>query len=215
MDQTASLLATASHALLLDCRDWSTEQIPWEPSSTGVELMVVDTRASHSLIDGGYGSRREDCERAAKALEVRLLRDVRDHPGALASLADQRLRRRARHVLTEIVRVGEAVDAIRASDHETLGRIFCDSHASLRDDFEVSCDELNVVVDTAVSNGALGARMTGGGFGGSAILLVPRDDVVRTEEAVAGSFATRGWPAPGFLRAVPSVGAHLLDVEEL
>lgn len=211
MDQTVSLLARRSHALLLDCRDWSTTQVPWSPSAAGVELLVVDTRSSHSLVDGGYGSRREDCERAAEMLGVKLLRDVEDQRAALAALADDRLHRRTRHVFTEIARVREAIDAIAADDFDGLGRIFRESHASLRDDFEVSCDELDVVVDAAVAAGALGARMTGGGFGGSAIVLAPVDAVEPVEGAVADAFARGGWPAPGFLRAVPSAGARVVD----
>jgi galactokinase len=210
MDQTVSLLARRSHALLLDCGDWSATLVPWNPSAAGIELVVVDTRSAHALVDGGYGSRREDCERAAELLGVKLLRDVEDQASALASLADERLRRRARHVFTEIARVRDSIDANRAADFEALGQVFGDSHASLRDDFEVSCDELDLVVDVAVGAGALGARMTGGGFGGSAIMLVRADDVERVERAVADAFAQRGWPAPGFLRAVASAGARVV-----
>jgi galactokinase len=113
-------------------------------------------------------------------------------------------------VFTEIARVRDSIDANRAADFEALGQVFGDSHASLRDDFEVSCDELDLVVDVAVGAGALGARMTGGGFGGSAIMLVRAGDVERVERAVADAFAQRGWPAPGFLRAVASAGARVV-----
>ena len=204
MDQTISLFARTAHALLLDCRDWSTEQVPWDPEADGVELVVVDTRASHALVDGGYEARRDDCQAAAAQLGVRLLRDVDDPDRALAELDDDRVHRRARHVFTEIARVGEAVQQVRDHDLSGLGRTFTASHVSLRDDFEVSCVELDAVVDTALARGALGARMTGGGFGGSAIALVPAECVADVETAVAAAFDAGGWPAPRFLVATPS-----------
>jgi galactokinase len=210
MDQTISLFARAESALLLDCRDWSTTQVGWDPASADLTLMVVDTRASHSLTDGGYESRRRDCETAAKALGVDLLRDVDDADAALAKLDDERLRRRVRHVLSEIERVRQAVRQLEAGDFEGLGESFTASHVSLRDDYEVSAPELDAVVDTALEHGALGARMTGGGFGGSAIALVPTGSVEDVERAIAEVFAKRGWDAPGFLTATPSPGARRL-----
>jgi galactokinase len=210
MDQTVSLLATAEHALLIDCRDWSTEQVPWDPAAAGLDLLVVDTRASHSLTDGGYEARRKDCEAAAAALGVASLREVEDRERALstlASLKDDRVRRRARHVFTEMARVEAAVDALGRGDFTELGRSFYGSHESLRDDFEVSAPELDVVVETARAHGALGARMTGGGFGGSAIALVPADAADKVSEAVAAAFDDRGWASPGFLHAPPGGGA--------
>ncbi|HSE69173.1 MAG TPA: galactokinase [Nocardioidaceae bacterium] len=208
LDQTISLFGQADHALLLDCRDWTTVQVPWHPAAHDLELLVVDTRASHSLTDGGYGSRRADCEEAAKQLGVGSLREVTDPEQALARLTDERVRRRARHVLTEMARVETAVAQLRADDYPGLGRSFDASHDSLRDDFEVTCPELDAVVDTCRAQGALGVRMTGGGFGGSAIALVPRAKVESTREAVAAVFAEQGWPAPGFLFGRPADGAH-------
>ena len=211
MDQTIALFGQQEAALLLDCRDWSTRQVPWDPAAAGLTLMVVDTRASHSLSDGGYASRRADCEAAAARLGVDLLRDVpdQDQDAALAVL-DDRVRPRVRHVFGEIARVREAVDLLEAGDVEGLGATFLASHASLRDDYEVSCAELDVVVDTAMSHGALGARMTGGGFGGSAIALVPSADVDAVATAVAAAYDERGWRAPGLLTALPSAGARRL-----
>ena len=213
LDQTIALFGQAEAALLLDCRDWSTRQVPWDPASADLALLVVDTRASHSLSDGGYASRRADCERAAAELGVELLRDVpaADQAGALAGLADEQVRRRVRHVFTEIDRVTEAVAQLEAGDFEALGRTFLASHASLRDDYEVSCEELDVSVDTAVGAGALGARMSGGGFGGSAIALVPTDRVQGVREAVQAAFDDRGLASPGFLTALPSPGARRLS----
>ena len=139
LDQTVALFGEAESALLLDCRDWSTRQVRWDPAAADLTLLVVDTRASHTLSDGGYGSRRADCERAADELGVALLRDVDDQAAALASL-DDRVRPRVRHVFTEIDRVRESVAQLEAGDFEALGRTFLASHASLRDDYEVSCD---------------------------------------------------------------------------
>jgi galactokinase len=208
MDQTIALFARTAHALLLDCRDWSTQQVPWDPEADGVELVVVDTRASHALVDGGYEARRDDCQAAADRLGVRLLRDVDDPERALTALDDARVRRRARHVFTEIARVGDAVQQVRDRDLTGLGRTFTASHVSLRDDFEVSCAELDTVVDTALAHGALGARMTGGGFGGSAIALVPHARVAAVEDAVDTAFRDAAWRPPGFLVASPSGGAR-------
>jgi galactokinase len=213
MDQTIALLGRAESALLLDCRDGSTEQVPWNPAAHGLELLVVDTRAEHSLNDGGYAARRSDCEEAARRLGVGSLREVENTDEALDQLADgepdgERLHRRVRHVFTEMARIRHVVQLLRSEDYGSLGEAFTASHASLRDDYEVSAPELDAVVDTALASGAVGARMTGGGFGGSAIALVPADSVDEVSEAVATRFADSGWPAPGFLLARPSAGAR-------
>jgi galactokinase len=210
MDQTIALFGQAENALLLDCRDWSTRQVGWDPAGSGLALLVVDTRASHSLSDGGYGSRRRDCEEAARILGVELLGDVEDTAAALEALDDERIRRRVRHVFTEIQRVRDAVRQLEADDFAGLGESFTASHVSLRDDYEVSVKELDVVVDTALEQGALGARMTGGGFGGSAIALVRADEVEAVSRAVAAAFDRNGWQPPGFLAATPSAGARRL-----
>jgi galactokinase len=208
MDQTIALFGQAESALLLDCRDWSTRQVPWDPASAGLTLLVVDTKASHSLSDGGYEARRRDCEAAADRLGVELLRDVDDQDAALSSLDDERIRRRVRHVFTEIDRVRQAVEELEAGDFAALGATMTASHTSLRDDYEVSCAELDVVVDTALDRGALGARMTGGGFGGSAIALVGTDAVEEVGRAVEAAYAAKGWRPPAFLTALPAPGAR-------
>jgi galactokinase len=208
MDQTVSLLAEAEHALLIDCQDWSTSQVPWDPAAEDLELLVVDTRAQHSLSDGGYQSRRRDCERAAQLLGVSSLREVDDAAAALAELDDDRLRRRTRHVLSEMVRVDLAVAQLERRDFTGLGETFDASHESLRHDFEVSCAELDVVVESARRTGALGARMTGGGFGGSAIALIPRSSADEVTRAVTEAFRDHGWGKPGFLLGRPSHGAR-------
>ena len=206
LDQTVSLLGEEGRALLIDFADHTTRPVPWRPEAAGLSLLVIDTRAAHAHSEGGYGQRRADCEEAARTLGVRSLRDA--SPEAVEGLADDRLRRRARHVVTEIARVEGTVEALAAGDWKQVGELFDESHASMRDDFEISCEELDAVVDTARTHGALGARMTGGGFGGSAIALVPADRADATADEIAAVFAARGWGAPGVLPAPASASAH-------
>jgi galactokinase len=198
MDQAASLRATRDHAILLDCRSGAVEQVPVELGARELALLVIDTRAEHALVDGQYAARRSACEDAAAALGVRTLRDVDPDAleDALRRLPDDVSRARVRHVVTEIQRVRECVDALQRKDFEEVGRLFVASHASLRDDYEVSCRELDLVVETALTCGALGARMTGGGFGGSAIALVPADQAEAVAHQVVDTFAASGLTAP-------------------
>ncbi len=206
LDQTAALLGEEGQSLLIDFRDHTTRTVSWQPGDAGLELLVVDTRAVHSHADGGYGSRRDECEAAARELGLPSLREATADD--LGRLGDERLRRRARHVVTEVQRVTDTVAALGADDWSRVGELFTASHASMRDDFEISCAELDVVVDTALAHGALGARMTGGGFGGSVIALVPADLAGEVVDRVADAFAERGWVAPGVLPAPASVGAR-------
>jgi galactokinase len=211
MDQAVALLATAEHALLLDSRDGSTEQIPLPLNRSGLSLVVIDTRAPHRLVDGQYGSRRAACADAAAALGVASLREVADaaDPGAaLAGLTDDVLRRRARHVVTEIGRVRSVADLLRTGEVAEIGALLDASHASLRDDYEVSSPELDVAVEAARSAGARGARMTGGGFGGSAVALTPSVLVDEVAATVLDAFRDSGFDDPAFLVAVPSSAAH-------
>ncbi|WP_053717239.1 galactokinase [Saccharothrix sp. NRRL B-16348] len=208
LDQTASLCCTEAHVLFLDVRSFEAEQVPFDAAEHGLEVLVVDTRASHSHTDGGYGARRAGCEKAASILGVPALRgvDVSGLDGALARLPEE-LRPLVRHVVTENERVLAAVELLRTGRLAELGPLLDASHASLRDDYKVSAPELDVAVDAAKEAGALGARMTGGGFGGSAIALVPverHDEVVRR---VLAAFAGRGWTTPRTFTAVPSAGA--------
>jgi len=199
------LRCLAGHALLLDTRDGSTRQVPLDLGPHGLALLVIDTRAEHQLVDGQYAARRAMCEAAARELRVTTLREVDDLEGALARLASMPeatvVARRVRHVVTEIARVQQVADLLARDEVEGLGAVLSTAHASLRDDYEVSCPELDVAVDTAVGAGALGGRMVGGGFGGSAIALVRLADVAAVAAAVAGEFAERGWHAPAFLIA--------------
>ena len=177
-------------------------------SLAGHSLLVTDTRVSHALVDGGYGQRRADCEAAVAALGVPSLRHA--DLDAVASLADERVRRRATHIVTEIERVRRCVEALAAGDLDTIGTQFAASHASMRDDFEISCPELDVAVAVAVEAGAVAARMTGGGFGGSSVAVVPDERIDAVMRAIDAAFAVEGFQAPGHLRAVPSAGASLI-----
>jgi galactokinase len=210
MDQSVALLGRAGHALLLDFADGSARQVPWRPEDEGLALVVVDTRVSHSLVDGGYASRRADCETAARSLGVRTLREAQGRPEVLEDLTDARVRRRARHVLTEMDRVDAAVAALERGEHAALGPLLDASHDSLRDDFEVSCEELDLAVETCREQGALGARMTGAGFGGSVIALLPEDAVEEATGAVSAAFEERGWARPDFFPAPACDGARRL-----
>jgi galactokinase len=208
MDQSASLLSRAGQALLLDCRTGVTADVPLDPAGAGLALLIVDTGARHALGDGRYAQRRRECERAAVLLGVTSLRDVTS-PAETGRLADPVLRRRARHVVTENERVKQAVGLLTSGDLAGVGALLYASHASLAGDFEVSWPEADVAVDAAMAAGALGARMMGGGFGGSALALV-RAGQRAVSAAIMAEFARRGWPPPAFFPAVPSAGAFRL-----
>lgn len=202
MDQSASLLADAGRALVLNTLDGSTELVPFDLSDRGLCLLVIDTRAKHALVDGQYAARRAACERVAAREGVDLLGRIADPHALLERLDDPVELKRVRHVVTEIERVDAFVALLRAGDYDRIGPLMDASHASLRDDYEVSCPELDTAVDTARAAGALGARMTGGGFGGSAIALVPAGLVGRVERAVEEAYAEHGWGPPRFIPAV-------------
>lgn len=207
MDQSASLLCREGHVLFLDTRTLDVEQVPLDLADAGLELLVVDTRAPHRLADGEYASRRRDCERGAAALGVPFLRDVslKDLAAALSRIDDDITRRRVRHVVTEDARVLEVVGLLRDGRVREIGPLLTASHTSLRDDFEVTVPELDTAVDAALEAGALGARMTGGGFGGCVIALVPADAREAVGESVRRAFAERGFTPPALFvtRAAP------------
>ena len=197
LDQSASLLGAPGNALLVDFASDARRAVPWRPERAGLALLVVDTGVQHALDDGGYGSRRQECEEAARLLGLAYLAEAA--PADLDGLPEP-LEARGRHVVSEVARVDAAVAALEDDRWQDVGDLFTASHLSLRDDFEVSCEELDVVVDVARGQGALGARMTGGGFGGSAIALVPEDLVETVISAVADEFDVRGWAPPGVVR---------------
>ncbi len=209
MDQLACVLGRAGHALFLDTRSLTHEHLPLDPAGAGLALLVIDTRVRHSLAEGRYADRRSACESAAGELGLAALRDLPlgELDRALTALEGESARR-VRHVVTENARVLEAADLLRQHRLAGLGRLLTASHASLRDDFDVSGPELDAAVDAALRAGALGARMTGAGFGGSAIALVAARAVPDVATAVADAFDRRGWRRPEVYPAVPSDGAR-------
>ncbi|MEU2423910.1 galactokinase [Streptomyces sp. NPDC007851] len=211
MDQTASACCEAGHALFLDTRDLSQKQIPFDLAAEGMRLLVVDTQVKHAHSGGEYGKRRAGCEKGAALLGVDALRDIPygELDAALGRLGDEEeVRRLVRHVVTEDHRVERVVALLEAGDTRAIGPVLTEGHASLRDDFQVSCPELDLVVEAANAAGALGARMTGGGFGGSAIVLAETADVDTITKAVEEAFAAAGFKAPRTFEAVPSAGAR-------
>jgi galactokinase len=212
MDQSASLLCRAGHALLLDCRSLEVAQVPFDPAAAGASLLLINTRARHELTDGEYGRRRAECEEAARRLGIPSLRDLTD-PAEADRLADPVLRRRARHVVADNQRVLQVVALLRAASAGTyrdIGRLLAQAHVSLRDDFEVSWPEADAAVAAAAGAGAFGARMIGGGFGGSVLALVPATAGRAVRDAVTEMFAGQGWTAPEFLDAGPAASARRL-----
>lgn len=212
MDQSISLMGKSGHALLLDCRDLSTRQIRVDFANFGLKLLIIDTRAHHALVDGGYAERRSQCEAVAQTLGVKALRDV-----SIGELEVARMKlpevnfKRARHVVTEIERVSLAVNALEADSFEEFGALLNQSHISLRDDYNVSCAELDLTVDAALNSGALGSRMVGGGFGGSAIALIREGDAGKVASNIERAFQSAGFTTPRFFDSLPSDGAQVLN----
>ncbi|MFM1789644.1 MAG: hypothetical protein RLZZ12_993 [Actinomycetota bacterium] len=213
MDQSISLMGKTGHALLLDCRDLSTRQVKVDFESNGLKLLIVDTRAHHALVDGGYAERRAQCESVSSELGVKALRDL-----TLGQLESARNRlpevnfQRARHGVSEIARVLEAVKLLEADQFTEFGQLLNESHSSLRDDYNVSCPELDLAVETAQRLGALGARMVGGGFGGSAIALIREEDAARVALEIERAFSERSFAAPRFFDSLPGDGARVENV---
>ena len=220
LDQNASMRCSLGHAIRLDCKPGlsaveSVEPKEFDLDKYGLELLVLDTQAPHQLNDGQYAQRRSTCEAAAALLGVANLRvtaeaiKAADDPQAaladvLAKLDDETMKKRVRHVVTEIARVDEFVDAFAAGDIATAGKLFNASHDSLRDDYEVTVPELDIAVEVARANGAYGARMTGGGFGGSIIALVDKGQGHEIAQKIADRFEKEGFNAP---RALPAYAA--------
>ncbi|KQO01805.1 MULTISPECIES: galactokinase [unclassified Arthrobacter] len=208
MDQSASLLGEAGHAVFLDCRSGESRLVPLDLEGAGLELMVIDTRVSHSHSTGGYAARRRSCELGAELMGVPALRDlsVKDLAEA-AGLLDEETFRRVRHIVTENARVEDTVRVLSEKGPAEIGPLLIASHASMRDDFEISCAELDTAVDTALDAGAIGARMTGGGFGGAAIALARVGDVTAIRDAVEGAFSAAGFRSPVIFSVLPGAGA--------
>jgi galactokinase len=213
MDQTASACCEQGHALFLDTRDLSQRQIPFDLAAEGLRLLVADTQVKHAHSGGEYGRRRAGCEKGAALLGVDALRDI-PYDGLEAALGrlgdEEEVRRLVRHVVTENHRVERTIALLRSGDTRAIGPVLTEGHASLRDDFRVSCPELDLVVDTALAHGALGARMTGGGFGGSAVVLTESAEVPSLTKALEEAFTAAEFTSPRVFEAVPSAGARRL-----
>lgn len=208
MDQTASMLASEDCAVLIDCQSLETELVPLGLSARGLTVAVIDTRVSHRHSDGGYRSRRESCEKGASAMKVQSLRELSssDLPAAEKTM-DNLTFRRCRHVITENERVLQTVNALKEGNLAKVGELLLASHASMRDDFEISIDELDLAVETAMSSGAIGSRMTGGGFGGAAIALIQESRLEELKLACESAFAKAGFEKPNVFSVKPSMGA--------
>ena len=208
MDQSASLRGAKGHAVFLDCRDQHVDLVPFDAEASGLVLLVIDTKVSHSHADGGYASRRASCELGAEILGVTALRDVGIEDLEEASgVLDETTLRRVRHVVTENDRVLQTVELLGSQGPASIGSLLDASHASMRDDFEISCPELDLAVDTSRANGAIGARMTGGGFGGSAIALTPVGQEQEVRDAVVRAFTKAGFTEPDIFTVTPAAGA--------
>ncbi len=208
MDQSASLLGEEDHAVFLDCRSLESEIVELGFAAAGLELLIIDTGVAHDHATGGYAARRASCEAGAKALGVALLREVgvSDLDRARTLLDDETFRR-VRHIVTENQRVLDTVRTLLESGPAAIGELLDASHISMRDDFEISVPELDLAVETAQANGAIGARMTGGGFGGAAIALVPTEGISRVQVAIDGAFAENGYLQPTMFTVSASEGA--------
>ena len=212
MDQSVSLMATNGFALLLDCRDLSTRNIPFDVASHGLELLIIDTQAHHALTDGGYAERRASCESVAAKLSIKSMRELTmEQLDSSRHLITETEYIRARHAVTEMKRVLDCVEALSIGDFVKVGQLINASHVSLRDDYTVSCPELDTAVDASLAAGAMGSRMVGGGFGGSAIALIQASKTTQTIRAVEKAVADKKFKAPRFFTSLPSQGAELIS----
>jgi galactokinase len=212
LDQSASIRCRAGHALFLDCRSLEVEQIPFDLAGAGLAILVINSNAPHQHVDGEYGARRKSCEEAARLLGVPALRDVSVDglAAALDRLDDDVTRRRVRHIVTEDQRVLDTVELLRAGRVREIGPLLTASHASMRDDFEITVAQVDVAVEAALSAGAHGARMTGGGFGGCVLALIDTDRAASTTAAVEAAYAERSFTPPTTWIATAGPGAGRL-----
>lgn len=213
MDQFTSILGKKDEALLLDCR--SRETTPVKMKDPGVTVLVINTNVRHRLAEGEYARRREQCEAAARALNVPALRDATlDLLNSARGRMEPVVFRRARHVITENERTLLAAAALQAGDWSAVGKLMYDSHASLRDDYQVSCRELDTVVEIArklgPKQGVIGCRMTGAGFGGCAVSLVKTDAVRTLTRTIAEAYEKQTRTEPAMFWSRPAAGARVL-----
>jgi galactokinase len=211
LDQLSALFGEESKALLIDFRKLTVQLVAFDPSASGVALLLIDSRERHGHVGGEYAARRLSCERAAADVGVVSLRELQDRGvSVLGGVTDAVDARHARHVLTENQRVFDFVAAVGGSDFVEAGRIFNASHVSMRDDFEITTENIDLIADTAVGAGALGARMTGGGFGGCVIALVPTDRVEAVGAAVREAVRLAGYQEPVITQTHAAQGAGAL-----
>lgn len=211
LDQAASTMCTAGNALFLDCRSFAAELVPFDLGANDLELLVLDTHTPHAHVDGEYAQRRAECEQAADQLGAAALRDITDVDDAWGKLGDPVLRRRMRHVVSENARVLDVVALASEARLREIGPLLSASHTSMRDDYDITVPTVDLAVMTALDAGALGARMTGGGFGGCIIALCDVDTGLTIGQRIADAFALAGYDAPTWFLADPSAGAGRLS----
>ncbi|MFT4245893.1 MAG: galactokinase [Micrococcaceae bacterium] len=212
MDQSASLLGKKDHALYLDCRSLDTDLVPLNLDKAQVSILVIDTKVKHALADGqGYTQRKNSCDKAAKILKVPSLRDIDASELTEAKeKLDEETYKRLHHIVTENERVLNTIKTLEDGTIEDIGKLLDESHVSMRDVFEISCPELDLAVETAQQSGAIGARMTGGGFGGSAIAVVKNSDIDKISEAIKKAFEKADYKTPNIFTVTAGKGAHKL-----
>ncbi|MGK5679289.1 galactokinase [Actinoplanes sp. URMC 104] len=212
LDQSASIRCQEGRALFLDCRSYEVEQVPFDLAAEGLAILVINSNAPHQHVDGEYGARRKSCEEGARLLGVPALRDISGDglDDALARIDDEVVRRRVRHIVTEDDRVLETVELLRAGRTRDIGPLLTASHVSMRDDFEITVEQVDLAVDTALAEGAYGARMTGGGFGGCVLALIDADRAEAVTAAVEQAYAQAGFTAPTAWTVTAGPGATRL-----
>ena len=210
MDQFSSVLCEQDHVLLLDCRDESFEQIPF--SNPDIVVLIINSEVKHALDGGEYAERRSQCEEALKAIGEKSYRDVTlQQVEDLQGKLDEVIFRRARHVVTEIARTIKTADAMQTNNWQAVGELMYASHLSLKDDFEVSCKELDVLVDIAKgTDGVVGARMTGGGFGGCIVALVEGNKADSISDSICRKYEEQTGVKPSAFTTRPARGAHVI-----
>ena len=210
MDQFSSVLCTEGHVLLLDCRDQTFQQIPF--ANPDIVVLIINSEVKHELSGGEYAQRRSQCEQALKALEASSYRDVSvQQLEAKKDSLGEVVYNRAHHVVTEIDRTVKTAEALKKNDWESVGELMYASHESLRDDFEVSCKELDVLVDIASkTDGVIGARMTGGGFGGCIVALVQGKNANSISDSICREYKSQTGIDPTAFTTRPAKGAHVI-----
>jgi galactokinase len=209
MDQSASMLGETDSAVFLDCRSLESHSVPLGLVRGSLAVLIIDSGTTHSHASGGYAERRASCELGARTLGVESLRDIRVADLARAhDLLDDVTFRRVRHIVTENQRVLDTVAALEQGGTRDIGDLLVASHLSMRDDFEISVPELDVAVAAALAGGAIGARMTGGGFGGAALALVDKSALAEVQDAVSRAFAQHRFALPNLFTVNAEPGAR-------